>query len=166
LHHNNPTKRYSTVRSPDYAATGTDGDVAWSKSLDIIFRNNYNASKAALTNQYFASATGYLRAFPGGNWVIQQPPNIPSFLPTAKSIYISNNIGQRTAPIQGFNARFAPWYVLAASGPKDVVLVLDTSSSMGNLYEVRKAATLVVQGLTSQVFYPCTPPLLPSLFPL
>jgi hypothetical protein len=56
------------------------------------------------------------------------------------------------SPSVGFNARFSPWYVLGASGPKDVVLVLDTSTSMGNLFEVRKAAILVVEGLTSQVF--------------
>eukprot|EP00026_Physarum_polycephalum_P000530 Phypoly_transcript_00531.p1 GENE.Phypoly_transcript_00531~~Phypoly_transcript_00531.p1 ORF type:complete len:1353 (-),score=273.72 Phypoly_transcript_00531:347-4405(-) len=142
---------YSTVRSPDYAVAGTDDDVAWSKPLDVVFRDNYNTSKSTFTNQYFASATGYLRAFPGGNWVIQDPPNIP-FLPTTRSTHISDNVRMGSPPIEGFNARFTPWYVLAASGPKDVVLVLDTSSSMGNLYEVRKAATLVVDGLTSQDF--------------
>ena len=31
-----------------------------------------------------------------------------------------------------YDPRVRPWYVAASTGPKDVVLILDTSGSMGN----------------------------------
>ncbi len=31
-----------------------------------------------------------------------------------------------------YDPRIRPWYVAASTGPKDVVLILDTSGSMGN----------------------------------
>ena len=129
------------MRYPDFSRITEPDNVAWTKPLDITFRDNSNV-EPALTNQYFASADGSLRAFPGGPWVIKPPPNTPA------STYNDEGL---VLPIAGFNARFSSWYVLGASGPKDVVLVLDSSMSMGNLYEVRKAAILVIIGLTSQV---------------
>merc|ERR1719274_249583 len=39
--------------------------------------------------------------------------------------------GCKNKPGEYFDARIRPWYVAAATGPKDVVLVLDTSGSMG-----------------------------------
>ena len=50
-----------------------------------------------------------------------------------------------------YDPRYRPWYAAAASGPKDVVLVIDCSGSMaGELNRMAKAAaTMVVDTLTS-----------------
>ena len=50
-----------------------------------------------------------------------------------------------------YDPRVRPWYVSGASGPKNVVLILDTSGSMGRndrLGNMQEAAKLVVSGLT------------------
>ncbi len=57
--------------------------------------------------QYFGSNTGVHRVFPGHEWR-------------------RNFIGLH----EDFDPRTRPWYVAASSGPKDVVMVLDSSSSM------------------------------------
>ena len=51
----------------------------------------------------------------------------------------------------GYDTRERPWYVAASSGPKDVVLVLDTSGSMSSssrISLVRTAANDVIEALT------------------
>ena len=50
-----------------------------------------------------------------------------------------------------YDPRFRDWYAAAASGPKDVVLVIDTSGSMAATREAmaRDAAKLVIDTLTS-----------------
>lgn len=57
--------------------------------------------------QYFGSATGVYRTFPGHYW----PSNFIGFP-------------------EDYDPRVRPWYIAAASGAKDVVLVLDGSLSM------------------------------------
>ena len=50
-----------------------------------------------------------------------------------------------------YDPRKRPWYVAASSGPKDVILVIDVSGSMGNngrLSLAKEAAKTVVQTLT------------------
>jgi len=58
----------------------------------------------------------------------------------------------RTCPngMNDYDPRVRPWYVAASSGPKDVILVLDTSGSMGSynrLNIMKKAAKAVVKSL-------------------
>jgi len=49
-----------------------------------------------------------------------------------------------------YDPRYRPWYAAAAAGPKDVVMVMDTSGSMAGNREsmARQAAKLVVETLT------------------
>ena len=49
-----------------------------------------------------------------------------------------------------YDPRYRPWYAAAASGPKDVVIVIDTSGSMSGTREAmaRSAASMVVDTLT------------------
>ena len=58
-------------------------------------------------------------------------------------------IGRPCAPPHA-DPRFRPWYAAAASGPKDVMIVIDTSGSMGGEREemARSAAKKIVNTLT------------------
>lgn len=50
-----------------------------------------------------------------------------------------------------YDPRRRPWFVAASSGPKDVVLVIDTSRSMGNFERMnlaKEAAKVIVDTLT------------------
>ena len=57
--------------------------------------------------QYFASSLGPVRVYPGHEW----PRNFVGFH-------------------EDYDARTRPWYTTAISGPKDIVIVFDASSSM------------------------------------
>lgn len=51
----------------------------------------------------------------------------------------------------GFDPRFRPWYAVGASGPKDVVIVIDVSGSMataGRMQAAVDAALEVLDTLT------------------
>lgn len=149
----NVSFEYSTVRYPDYAKIQQDNpssSAGWSGALDSFFKDAH-ANDNTLESLYFASSSGYLRAFPGGPWTIKPPPNSPgSASYDINGFMFKGDDGESDVRIAGYNARFRPWYVLGASGPKDVVLVLDASTSMGSMYEVRKAAVNVVSGLSAQ----------------
>ena len=51
---------------------------------------------------------------------------------------------------KAYDPRYRPWYAAAASGPKDVVLVIDTSGSMAGALNAmaKQAATMVIDTLT------------------
>ena len=51
---------------------------------------------------------------------------------------------------KAYDPRYRPWYAAAASGPKDVVLVIDTSGSMDGALNAmaKQAATMVIDTLT------------------
>ncbi|EDX05151.1 GD21946 [Drosophila simulans] len=79
----------------------------WSGHLDPLFQNNLEQDPA-LSWQYFGSSTGFLRRFPGTAW----PPE--------------GSKGSKL--IHDF--RTHNWFVQAASSPKDIMILLDASSSM------------------------------------
>ncbi|XP_063702857.1 voltage-dependent calcium channel subunit alpha-2/delta-3 [Culicoides brevitarsis] len=81
--------------------------VSWSSHLDPLFANNLERDPA-LSWQYFGSSTGFLRRFPGTAWPAEG--------------HIDNK------PITDF--RSEDWFIQAAASPKDVIILLDTSSSM------------------------------------
>ncbi|XP_046806243.1 voltage-dependent calcium channel subunit alpha-2/delta-4 isoform X1 [Lucilia cuprina] len=88
-----------------------EGDVKaalqWSSHLDPLFQNNLERDPA-LSWQYFGSTSGFLRRFPGTAW----PPE-----------------GSKGSK-QIHDFRTQNWFVQAASSPKDIMILLDSSSSM------------------------------------
>ena len=64
-----------------------------------------------------------------------------------------NVIGMR----EDFDPRFRPWFVGATSGPKDVVIVLDMSRSMGDFRGRR-----YVKDTLSCYFMPCNMQCIPT----
>jgi hypothetical protein len=64
-----------------------------------------------------------------------------------------------------FDPRLRPWYTAGAAGPKDVILVIDTSGSMtdlGRMENAKAAAKSVIDGLTSSDFISVAPRNTPS----
>ena len=58
--------------------------------------------------------------------------------------------GRHYENCSSFDPRVRPWYIAASSGPKNIVLVLDTSGSMAGerFVLLKKAAIRVIQTLT------------------
>ncbi|XP_034434859.1 voltage-dependent calcium channel subunit alpha-2/delta-4 isoform X5 [Hippoglossus hippoglossus] len=79
-----------------------------SEALNDVFIDNFQKDPT-LTWQYFGSATGFFRLYPGIKWT-------------------SDENGVVT-----FDSRNRNWYIQAATSPKDVVIVVDVSGSMKGL---------------------------------
>ncbi|XP_072766737.1 voltage-dependent calcium channel subunit straightjacket isoform X2 [Anoplolepis gracilipes] len=77
--------------------------IHWSEKLDPIFANNYEQDPS-LSWQYFGSATGFMRQYPAMNWYME--------------------------PVDLFDCRTRSWYIEAATSPKDILILMDTSGSM------------------------------------
>uniref|UniRef100_A0A8C5CWK1 Calcium voltage-gated channel auxiliary subunit alpha2delta 4 n=1 Tax=Gadus morhua TaxID=8049 RepID=A0A8C5CWK1_GADMO len=82
--------------------------VYMSEALNDVFVDNFQKDPT-LTWQYFGSATGFFRLYPGIKWT-------------------PDDNGVVT-----FDCRNRNWYIQAASSPKDVVIVVDVSGSMKGL---------------------------------
>ncbi|XP_067002670.2 voltage-dependent calcium channel subunit alpha-2/delta-3 [Anabrus simplex] len=93
--------------------------VKWSEHLDPIFVNNYEVDPS-LSWQFFGSSTGFLRRYPAIKW----PPD--------------ENAARSQQDMHDF--RTSSWYIDAASSPKDIVILLDSSGSMtGQRRDIAKA---------------------------
>ncbi|KAL3318708.1 hypothetical protein Ciccas_002628 [Cichlidogyrus casuarinus] len=106
--------------------------VDWTYLLESTMLKNHNdaeANREQLRWQYFGTKTGVLRLFPGREWS-------------------SNFIGF----YDDYDPRTRPWYITATSEPKDVVIVLDCSASMGNTkFGIAKAvANTILNTLTKR----------------
>ena len=77
--------------------------IKWSEELDRTFINNYEHDPS-LSWQYFGSATGFMRQYPATNWNIES--------------------------VDLFDCRTRSWYIEAATSPKDILILMDTSGSM------------------------------------
>lgn len=80
--------------------------IKWSEALDRTFINNYEQDPS-LSWQYFGSATGFMRQYPAINWNLNP-----------------------VDPVDLFDCRTRSWYIEAATSPKDVLILMDTSGSM------------------------------------
>ncbi|XP_045686561.1 voltage-dependent calcium channel subunit alpha-2/delta-4 isoform X4 [Phyllostomus hastatus] len=83
--------------------------VYMSEALNTVFVENFQRDPT-LTWQYFGSSTGFFRIYPGIKWTPDENGVIT------------------------FDCRNRGWYIQAATSPKDIVIVLDTSGSMKGLW--------------------------------
>lgn len=86
-----------------YIASDTIKAIEWSENLDQIFRDNYK-NDPTLSWQFFGSSTGFMRQFPASKWKME--------------------------PVDLYDCRLRSWYMEAATSPKDVIILLDSSGSM------------------------------------
>lgn len=125
-------RRVSAVRLPREDLDGEDKNptdldvietVCYSTSLDIPLRDSFNGVRStADVNRvftYFGSWNGVMKIFPGGSY--------------------DRECGE-------YDPRVRPWYVTASSGPKDVVILMDSSNSMrnGDYFDLAKSAVIAV----------------------
>ncbi|XP_054277448.1 voltage-dependent calcium channel subunit alpha-2/delta-3-like isoform X1 [Macrosteles quadrilineatus] len=125
---------FSSVLMPQ-ALSDSDPLVAnslrWSEHLDPVFVNNYEVDPT-LSWQFYGSTSGFLRRFPAMKW----PTN-------------------EVTPVQDLhNFRLSNWFVGAADSPKDVVILLDTSSSMTGLNKqlAKAVVSTILDTLTDNDF--------------
>uniref|UniRef100_A0A3Q1GQS3 Calcium channel, voltage dependent, alpha2/delta subunit 3 n=1 Tax=Acanthochromis polyacanthus TaxID=80966 RepID=A0A3Q1GQS3_9TELE len=96
-----PTNMYN--KDPDIV-----NGVYWSEALNKVFVDNFERDPTLIW-QYFGSAKGFFRQYPGVKWHPDEHGVI------------------------GFDCRNRKWYIQAATSPKDVVILVDVSGSMKGL---------------------------------
>ncbi|XP_077459637.1 voltage-dependent calcium channel subunit alpha-2/delta-3 isoform X1 [Stigmatopora argus] len=96
-----PTNMYN--KDPDIV-----NGVYWSEALNKVFVENFERDPTLIW-QYFGSAKGFFRQYPGVKWHPDENGVI------------------------GFDCRNRKWYIQAATSPKDVVILVDVSGSMKGL---------------------------------
>ncbi|KAM4022107.1 voltage-dependent calcium channel subunit alpha-2/delta-3 [Anomaloglossus baeobatrachus] len=82
--------------------------IYWSESLNKVFVDNFDRDPSLIW-QYFGSAKGFFRQYPGIKWEPDENGVI------------------------AFDCRNRKWYIQAATSPKDVVILVDVSGSMKGL---------------------------------
>uniref|UniRef100_A0AAX7T1B8 VWFA domain-containing protein n=1 Tax=Astatotilapia calliptera TaxID=8154 RepID=A0AAX7T1B8_ASTCA len=82
--------------------------VYWSEALNKVFVDNFERDPSLIW-QYFGSAKGFFRQYPGIKWKPDEHGVI------------------------AFDCRNRKWYIQAATSPKDVVILVDVSGSMKGL---------------------------------
>nr|XP_055023861.1 voltage-dependent calcium channel subunit alpha-2/delta-3 isoform X1 [Misgurnus anguillicaudatus] len=82
--------------------------VYWSEALNKVFVDNFQQDPSLIW-QYFGSAKGFFRQYPGIKWTPDEHGVIE------------------------FDCRNRKWYIQAATSPKDVVILVDVSGSMKGL---------------------------------
>jgi hypothetical protein len=96
--------------------------ISWSSHLDPLFANNLERD-SALSWQYFGSKSGFLRRFPGTAWP-------PEGLRGSKEIN---------------DFRLEDWFIQAASSPKDIIILLDSSGSLsGKQFNLAKTTAFSI----------------------
>lgn len=95
---------YSDMSTNDNTASDVIKAIQWSENLDQIFRDNYK-NDPSLSWQFFGSSTGFMRQFPASKW-------------------------KKDETVDLYDCRLRSWYMEAATSPKDVIILMDTSGSM------------------------------------
>jgi hypothetical protein len=120
-------------------------DVLWSAALDAVFRDNLQVDPT-IKWQYFGSKSGMFRTFPGKRWSVPASANTTELM--------------RSGPTNTYDPRFRPWFVASATGPKDLLILLDTSGSMAlgagdqtRLAVAVNAVKLVINSLSAADFF-------------
>ncbi|CAB1432083.1 unnamed protein product [Pleuronectes platessa] len=97
---------------PPSSSSSSDPDIVngvyWSEALNRVFVDNFEKDPTLIW-QYFGSAKGFFRQYPGVKWHPDEHGVI------------------------GFDCRNRKWYIQAATSPKDVVILVDVSGSMKGL---------------------------------
>eukprot|EP01084_Bolivina_argentea_P291597 501159_1 len=128
----------STYKIPNgvsYDNENIQKDARMSQLLDntmITLYNDHCVNKHEYCSMFFASINGIFRQFPG--------------VKNSKLI---------DGSYKNYDPRFRPWYVLAASGNRDIVILLDISGSMrenGRIKLAKEAAISVLNTLGSGSF--------------
>ncbi|XP_077995480.1 voltage-dependent calcium channel subunit alpha-2/delta-3-like isoform X2 [Glandiceps talaboti] len=99
----------STVQVPTNVYNREDKvlrDIDMTEALDVVFSENYE-NDPTLTWQYFGSYTGFFRNYPGIEWSVDN-----------------------VTALDLFDCRDRGWYIQAATSPKNIVILVDTSGSM------------------------------------
>jgi hypothetical protein len=101
----------------------------WTEALNEQFKRNYDDDNE-LFWQYFCSSHGLFRRYPGAYWTLPEREDF-------------------------FDCRLQSWYIMAASSPKDVVILLDVSGSMTGLrLEIaKKLISSIMDTLTDNDFF-------------
>ena len=96
------------------------------KTLDSSMIENMHQPKSQIIYQYFGSRQGLTSFFPARSWNEAIDPN--------------------------YAATYQPWYIRGATGPKDIVLVIDASRGFEgqNALLIKEAVTKVVSGLSPE----------------
>ncbi|CAG0883373.1 unnamed protein product [Darwinula stevensoni] len=104
--------------------------IGWSDQLNNMFKSNA-ALDPSLSWQYFASASGVLRYFPAAAWMRLE-----------------------NAPDE-FDSRLRPWYIRAATSPKEMIILIDESGSMtGQRSEIaRHVVRTILETLNEDDFF-------------
>ncbi|CAB9520529.1 channel subunit alpha-2/delta [Seminavis robusta] len=123
----------STVSFPPFPGSRDDPavlqDICFSRKLDSYFVNKYEADKSFwdkygidVPSMHLGMTTGAFRIYPA----------------------------RANETCNAYDPRVRPWYVAGSSGPKNIILLLDTSGSMDGirLYYLKQAAARIIDTLT------------------
>ena len=118
--------RYPSTDPSSISSGQLATETCWTHNMDVHWRSGLSVSLESITLrwQYIGAPTGMFRIYPGSP--------------------------QETC--NAFDPRNRPWYVAATSGPKNVILVIDVSGSMGQFSRLdlaKEAAKTVVNTLTN-----------------
>jgi hypothetical protein len=111
-----PGTLFTDKQQPDFA-----NFICLGENIRGVFKANYNASRE-MYSQYIGSEKGGFIEYPGRRQWYQSYPT--STDPNALSCRVLVD------RCDMYDPRYRPWYIQALSGPKNILLLLDTGSSM------------------------------------